>query len=410
VCPPVTLFCALIAKLVSKQNRGSGFRLILTIFTMIQEVLAGRKKKSSAPTLQASPAALGRVLDEKEKVTPVLKLRFKAIFDRYEKLVKLSSTLLHSKYELNRNSAFDPHADFLQNDATVSHVQSFSPLELVGTAILIAMHMDKRSDDELIEDIKGMRHYIRVKHKDLRVNAQCWATTWGFISTELPPRWSSQNDTPEASDVNNDNTADVKNGKADGSSVSTTQSKSTGDAEGGGGRLSTVLLTRPNLESEVAKSPNKTRSAAGVGGGGNLVSTAPSKHSGDGKRGYAAIPANRQQRAKHDAPLQSKSKLGNDRKDGGSTPQKGLKLVSGAMNGAAGTPEHTDSMVGGSSPSSARGSKRTSNTEDRGTRAPKKLKTASDTGGGLGESSKKSRRGNGMGGGTASSPPKKSKH
>jgi hypothetical protein len=160
---------------------------------MIQEVMAGqnRRKKaatSTAPTLQASPQALNRVLDDKGCINPLLKLKFKAIFDRYEGLVKYSSSqVTATRWKVNTNSVFDPAPEFLRK-AGITHVRTFSPLELVVTAILVAVHMDHRSDEQLLEDVMEMRKYLRVNHKDLRVNAQCWTTSWNFITTEMNKR------------------------------------------------------------------------------------------------------------------------------------------------------------------------------------------------------------------------------
>ncbi|TVY49928.1 hypothetical protein LOCC1_G000508 [Lachnellula occidentalis] len=173
---------------VSKQNRASGFRLVLTVFTMIQEVMSGKRKRSSAPTLQASPQALLKMLDDKAPIEDVLKLKFKAIFDRYENLVKLSSTqVTATRFKINNNSVFDPAPDFLRAPG-IEHVRTFSPLELIGTAILVSYQMDTRTDQELLEDVKAMRIYLRLKHKDLRVNAQCWVTVWEFVTEEMSRR------------------------------------------------------------------------------------------------------------------------------------------------------------------------------------------------------------------------------
>lgn len=176
---------------MSKQTRASGFRLVLTIFTMIQEVMAKNKKKRAtnkdAPTLQASPQALLRVLDDQSEINPALKLRMKAIFDRYEGLVKLCSvSVTATKFKVRMNTVFDPAPKFLR-DAGVNHVRTFSPLELVVTAVLVSCQMDYRTDEELLDDVKAMRLYLRVEHKDLRVNAQCWATSWYYI-TEIMDR------------------------------------------------------------------------------------------------------------------------------------------------------------------------------------------------------------------------------
>jgi hypothetical protein len=131
--------------------------------------------------LQASPQALVRILESRDPINPLLKLRFKSIFDRFENLVILQSKQkTGTKYEIKRNSIFDPAPDFLRSK-DVDHTKTFSPLELIGTAILVSFHMDNRNDDELLEDIKLMRIHLRKVHKDLRVNAQCWVTVWEYI-------------------------------------------------------------------------------------------------------------------------------------------------------------------------------------------------------------------------------------
>lgn len=155
--------------------------------------MSGKRKRSSAPTLQASPQALLKVLDDKAPIDDVLKLKFKSIFDRYENLVKLSSTqVTATRFKINNNSVFDPAPDFLRAPG-VEHVRTFSPLELIGTAILVSCHMETRSDQDLLEDVKAMRFFLRVKHKDLRVNAQCWVTVWEFVTEEMARRKGEKN-------------------------------------------------------------------------------------------------------------------------------------------------------------------------------------------------------------------------
>lgn len=189
---------------VSKQSRASGFRLILTIFSMIHEILSSSRRRQYSrtsnstrirptPPLQASPQALLRLLDSKNPIPTPLKAKLKAVFTRYEQLIKLSSTqVTATRFKVNANSVFDPAPKYLRanilNGEGTGHVRTFSPLELVSTAILIAVHMDGRSDEELLEDVKAMRIYMRRKHKDLRVNALCWATAWAFITSEMDIR------------------------------------------------------------------------------------------------------------------------------------------------------------------------------------------------------------------------------
>jgi len=77
---------------------------------MIKEVIAQKetnsRNKSASLTLQATPSALEKLLEDKEPISPVLKLKIKAVFDRFEKLVKsCSDQLTATKY---RSKYFEP--------------------------------------------------------------------------------------------------------------------------------------------------------------------------------------------------------------------------------------------------------------------------------------------------------------
>jgi len=190
---------------------------------MVQEVMSQRKTRNSAPTLQASPQALNRLLEDKKPLSPALKLKFKAIFDRIEAVVKLSSTQITStKYVIDENSTFDPAPDFLRGD-DVAHVRTFSPLELVGTAILVAYHMESRTNEQMLMDVKEMRRHLRLNHKDLRVNAQCWSTVWEYIRDLGRERSSSLSEPPSDSDES----ASMTDNGAQSSSATAPSRKST---------------------------------------------------------------------------------------------------------------------------------------------------------------------------------------
>ena len=172
------------------------------------------------PTLQASPQALSRLLDDKSPITPLVKLKFKEIFDKFEVLVKMSSTrVTTTRYRIKKNSVFDPAPNFLRGE-DVEHVRTFSPLELIATAILVSYHMDTRSDAELLEDVKEMRQQLRIKHKDLRVNAQCWITAWEYIMG-LEKRRPSASNLPDA-----ESSSGIADGKTIGGSVAPLPTKS----------------------------------------------------------------------------------------------------------------------------------------------------------------------------------------
>ena len=167
---------------------------------MIQEVLGATRKKVSGPettpTLQASTTALSRLLENKEPIDPDMKLMLKSVFDKYETLVRLSSTELSSnRWKVDRDSAFDPSPIYLRSQE-IDYGRTFSPLELVATAILITVHAENHTDEDLLEDVKWMRHYLRASQKDLRLNGTCWKITWEFINVELDLRRSGKRPSP----------------------------------------------------------------------------------------------------------------------------------------------------------------------------------------------------------------------
>jgi hypothetical protein len=123
---------------------------------MVQEIMSNRRKSTSVPTLQASPQALARMLEEREPINPGLKLRMKEVFDRYESLIKDSSTrITTTRYRVNADSAFDTAPSFLRGDG-FDHVRTFSPIELISAGLLVCYHMDKRTNAQLLNDVMGI--------------------------------------------------------------------------------------------------------------------------------------------------------------------------------------------------------------------------------------------------------------
>jgi hypothetical protein len=199
----------------------------MTIFAQILEV-SGNKRinrdgSDSNITLQASPQSLNRLLLDEESLTETVKAKFKQVFDKYQELVDLCtkpSATLKLGFKVIPNSAFDPAPDFLVEEK-VGHVKTFSPLELVATAILVSVHGRSRKVETLINDIKKMRYYLREAHKDLRLNNQCWATAWQFIDAELTKPCGNEVSAPNAGSTTNvdepqiiPSSPDIENGVA----------------------------------------------------------------------------------------------------------------------------------------------------------------------------------------------------
>lgn len=151
-----------------------------------------REGNSSRPVLQSSPHVLTKLLFDDKSLDEDVKFRFKQIFDRYQKLVE--STTIRSPtgrlgFKIVPNSAFDPAPEYLREHG-VGHVKTFSPIEQLATAVLLSVHMEERTDDELLGDIMEMRRYLREKHTDLRINQMCWSSAWDFIDSVMTHRRS----------------------------------------------------------------------------------------------------------------------------------------------------------------------------------------------------------------------------
>ncbi|KFY35556.1 hypothetical protein V494_05816 [Pseudogymnoascus sp. VKM F-4513 (FW-928)] len=179
---------------LGKQSRASGFRQIMTIFCQIMEVLSpsGDKKKNREgtgwkPNYQATPSNLTKLLMDSPSLNESVKRKFKRVFDRYAQLIESCSTPdSHSPtgFTINQDSCFAPAPAGLRNRG-VTHVKTFSPLEVVATAILLLKHMDDRTNKMLEGDIMEMRVYLRQKNKDLRLNTTCWNDCYQFIDVDM---------------------------------------------------------------------------------------------------------------------------------------------------------------------------------------------------------------------------------
>ncbi|KAI9733220.1 MAG: hypothetical protein M1818_007338 [Claussenomyces sp. TS43310] len=180
-----------------KQSRASGFRAVITIFCQILEVASpsGNKRTNrdgvgNRPILQSSPQVLTKLLLDDKSLDEDTKFKFKQVFDRYQRLVEMSSTRSPTGrlgFKIISDSAFDPAPEYLR-ERGVGHVKTFSPIELLATAVLLFVHLENRSDAMLLGDIMEMRHYLREKHTDLRINQVCWNTAWEYIDSVMISR------------------------------------------------------------------------------------------------------------------------------------------------------------------------------------------------------------------------------
>lgn len=102
-----------------------------------------------------------------------------------------------SRWKIKRDSPFDPVLLWLRdNPKLLTHARLFSPIEMIGAALIVTLHMEKHSDEELLEDITWMRHTLRYKHPSLNISALCWKTAWDFASIELNERRADKASVP----------------------------------------------------------------------------------------------------------------------------------------------------------------------------------------------------------------------
>ncbi|OBT40300.1 hypothetical protein VE00_09642 [Pseudogymnoascus sp. WSF 3629] len=179
---------------LGRQSRASGFRQIMSIFCQIMEVMSPstdkKKNREGAgwkPTYQATPSNLTKLLMDTPSLNESVKRKFKKVFDKYVKLIESCSQPDKDSptgLTIKKDSCFAPAPEGLKNRG-VFHVKTFSPLEVVATAILLLRHMDDRTDKMLQGDIMEMRVYLRQKNKDLRLNNTCWADSYQFIDVDM---------------------------------------------------------------------------------------------------------------------------------------------------------------------------------------------------------------------------------
>lgn len=166
-------------------HRAAGFRMIVSIFAQVMEV-DSPSGNGSSPGFAMTPTKLTNLIKHDELLTEKLKRVFKKVFDRFQELldkclIKDGSAVGH---QINPNSCFGKNPESIR-EANLHHVKTFSPLELLCTAILIHVHGDERNNKLLMGDIMDMRIVLRENHKDLRLNGACWITAWDYINNEI---------------------------------------------------------------------------------------------------------------------------------------------------------------------------------------------------------------------------------
>lgn len=173
---------------VTSDKRAAGFRLMLTMMAQIMENdqwLHGGCAIGTHPKLMNSPVQLTKILKADGFLTDDLKFLFETVLARY---VQIMNQTLGRDGKPKKDTVFygNPKEFHDSNRPKLyKPVGTFSPLEIVATAVLIQLYPEK-TDAFLMGDLLELRIHLRQKHMDLRLNGNCWDTAWKFLWEELP--------------------------------------------------------------------------------------------------------------------------------------------------------------------------------------------------------------------------------
>lgn len=148
--------------IVAKNERSSGWRLLLACFSQIMEVEADDYEGGSIPALKASSAMVKKLLQHPELLDDALKSRLMRTFTTFADLVDLAP-------------------DVFRDNRHFARVKTFAPVEMIAIAVLISHYGESRSNELLVGDIRLFRQELRRQHHDLLMNSNTWRTIWNFI-------------------------------------------------------------------------------------------------------------------------------------------------------------------------------------------------------------------------------------
>lgn len=141
-------------------QRAGRFRLMLACFAQIIEV-QHPTNADGVPRLKATAIPLKTFTDNGKALDDKTKSHIVKVFTKFRDLIRLNPRV------------------FGDNEYTV--VKTFSPLEMVGVAVLLSMYNESRNLQMLSGDVKEMRRTLRSTFHDLKLNPHCWSFMWKFI-------------------------------------------------------------------------------------------------------------------------------------------------------------------------------------------------------------------------------------
>ncbi|KAF2655287.1 hypothetical protein K491DRAFT_432601 [Lophiostoma macrostomum CBS 122681] len=151
-----------IVSLLKDRSRAKDFQMVLSCFSQILEV-QHPTNANGIPVLRTNHKALPKFLENRAALDDATKSHLRSVFKTFKELIEL-----------------DPDT-FTNVGRAFTRVQTFAPVEMVAISVLISVYSESRNNRLLIGDIRQFRTLLREHHKDLRMNAYVWKTTWNFI-------------------------------------------------------------------------------------------------------------------------------------------------------------------------------------------------------------------------------------
>ncbi|KAI9887472.1 MAG: hypothetical protein M1823_000730 [Watsoniomyces obsoletus] len=188
----------------SSNKRSHGWGNILSCFSQIMEC-EHPSDDGTVPKLKATSPSVRKLLESPQLLTPATRAQFTRVFTTLVELDRMDRFLF----------------------GIWSHgTKTFAPIEMVGVAVLVALHGEKRSHQMLQGDIRAFRDDIRRGRPDLRMNKNTWDAVWEWIDTVEARRGATDGTTTA---VQPKHESDSNDSESDSSSDTSSGSESEGD-------------------------------------------------------------------------------------------------------------------------------------------------------------------------------------
>lgn len=151
-----------IYSLLKDRARAKDFQITLSCFSQIIEV-QHPTAANGIPILKTNYTSLPKLLQNKGAVDDGIKSHLASVWNIFQDLLNL-----------------DPNT-FTNADRRLKGVQTFAPVEMIATTVLISVHSETRNNRLLIGDIQALRDALRENFVDLRMATPVWRFIWKFI-------------------------------------------------------------------------------------------------------------------------------------------------------------------------------------------------------------------------------------